>query len=86
MLVSFDHVASIIIKSMGRSPLQLGFFLAALAVACSVMPFAQSAQAVGPEPNEGDLIGNMAEEDDAVAELGSDTVEAAMGLRTLTSG
>jgi hypothetical protein len=66
--------------SIGRSPLRLGFFLAALAVAClALMPFAQSAQAVSPEPNEGDLIGNMAEEDDAVAELGSDTVEAAMG-------
>ena len=67
-------------KSIGRSPLRLGFFLPALAVACfALMPFAQSAQAVSPEPNEGDLIGNMAEEDDAVAELGSDTVEAAMG-------
>jgi hypothetical protein len=66
-------------KSIGRSPLRLGFFLAALAVAClALMPFAQSAQAVGPEPNEGDLIGNMAEEDDAVAELGDDT-EAAVG-------
>jgi hypothetical protein len=40
---------------------------------------AQSAQAVAPEPNEDDVIGNVAEENAAVAELGSDTVEAAMG-------
>jgi hypothetical protein len=67
-------------ESIGRSPLRLGFFLPALAVACfALMPFAQSAQAVGPEPNGGDLIGNVTEEDNAVLELGSDTVEAAMG-------
>jgi len=39
----------------------------------------QSAQAIGPEPGEEDLIVNMAEEDDAVVELGGDTVEAATG-------
>jgi hypothetical protein len=67
-------------KSIDRSPLRLGFFLAALAVAClALMPFAQSAQAVGPEPDEGDLIGNVTEEDNAVPELGSDTAEAAVG-------
>jgi hypothetical protein len=67
-------------KSIVRSPLRLGFFLAPLAVAClALMPFAQSAQAVGPEPNEGDLIGNVSEEDDAVADLGGDMVEAAVG-------
>ena len=33
-------------KSIGRSPLRLGFFLAALAVACfALLPFAHSAQA-----------------------------------------
>ena len=67
-------------QSIGRSPLRLGLFVAALAVAClALMPFAQSAQAVGAEPNEGDLVGNMAEEEDAVPDLGSDTEEAAVG-------
>ena len=37
------------------------------------------AQAVGSEPHEGDLIGNKAEEDDAVPDLGSDAEEAATG-------
>ena len=46
------------------------------------MPFARSAQAVSPEPSEGDLIVNMAEEDDAVAQLGSDTENAAAGQLT----
>ena len=64
-------------KSIGRSPSRLGLLLIPVVFACFAL--AQSAQAVGPEPNEGDLIGNMAEEADAVAELGSDTVEAAMG-------
>ena len=64
-------------KSMGRSPSRLGLLLIPVVFAC--FAFAQSARAVGPEPNEGDLIVNMAEEDDAVAELGSDAVEAATG-------
>jgi len=64
-------------KSMGRSPSRLGLLLIPVAFACFAL--AQSAQAVGPESNEGDLIGNVAEEDNAVLELGSDTVEAAMG-------
>jgi len=73
-------------KSIGRSPLRLSFFLAALAVAClALMPFAQSAQAVGPEPNEGDLIGNMAEEDDAVLDLSSVTGNAATANVTATA-
>ena len=62
---------------MGRSPSRLGLLLIPVVFAC--FAFAQSARAVGPEPNEGDLIVNMAEEDDAVAELGSDAVEAATG-------
>jgi hypothetical protein len=71
-------------KSIGRSPLRLGFFLAAVAVACfALMPFAQSAQAVGPEPDEGDLVGNMAEEDDAVADLGGDTENVEEGNAVL---
>src|SRR5438128_7053760 len=72
-------------KSICRSPLRLDFFLAALAVACfALMPFAQSAQSVGPEPNDGDLVGNMAEEHDAVADLGSDTEDAAVGQAATT--
>ena len=63
-------------KSMGRLPSRLGLLIPVV-FACFAL--AQSAQAVGPEPNEGNLIVNMAEQDDAVAELGSDTVEAAMG-------
>lgn len=39
----------------------------------------QSAQAIGPEPSEDDLIGNMAEEDDAVLDLSAETGNAAMG-------
>jgi hypothetical protein len=39
----------------------------------------QSANAVGPEPNEDEVVGNMAEEDDAVPDLGSDTENAAVG-------
>jgi hypothetical protein len=38
----------------------------------------QSAKAVDPEPNEDELVGNMAEEDDAVPDLGSDTENAAV--------
>ena len=64
-------------KSMGRSPSRLGLLLIPVVFACFAV--AQSAQAVGPESNEGDLIGNVAEEDNAVLELGSDTIEAAMG-------
>ena len=66
-----------LIKSKRRSPSRLGLLLIPVVFACFAL--AQSAQAVGPEPNEGDLIGNVAEEDNAVLELGSDTVEAAMG-------
>ena len=64
-------------KSMHWSPSRLGLLLVPVVFACFAL--SQSARAVGPELNEGDLIVNMAEEDDAVAELGSDTVEAAMG-------
>jgi hypothetical protein len=64
-------------KSMGRSPSRLGLLLIPVVFACFAL--AQSAQAVGPEPNEGDLIGNVTEEDNAVLELSTDTVEAAMG-------
>ena len=64
-------------KSMGRSPSRLGLLLIPVVFACFAL--AQSAQAVGPEPNGGDLIGNVTEEDNAVLELGSDAVEAAMG-------
>jgi hypothetical protein len=67
-------------KSISRSPLRLGFLLIPLALACfALTPFVQSAQAVGPEPNEGDLIGNMAEDDNAVPDLASATQEAATG-------
>jgi hypothetical protein len=52
---------------MGRSPLRLGFFLAALAVAClALMPFAQSAQAA--EENNALLEDNTAEENNALLE------------------
>jgi hypothetical protein len=64
-------------KSMGRSPSRLGVLLIPVVFACFAL--SPSAQAVGPEPTEGDLIGNMAEEDDAVADLGGDMVEAATG-------
>jgi len=64
-------------KSIGRSPSRLGLLLIPVVFACFAL--AQSAQAVGPEPNEGDLIGNVTEEDNAVLELGSDAVGAAMG-------
>jgi len=40
---------------------------------------AHNAQAVSPEPKEADLIGNMAEEDDAVLDLGSEAENAATG-------
>ena len=62
-----------LIKSIGRSPLRLA--LLPLLFACFAI--AQSAQAA--EPNERDLIGNMAEEHDAVVELGSGTQNAAAG-------
>ena len=62
-----------LIKSIGRSPLRLA--LLPLLFACFAI--AQSAQAA--EPNERDLIGNRAEEDDAVVELGSGTQNAAAG-------
>jgi hypothetical protein len=55
-------------KSLDRSPLRLGLFLAALAVAYfALMPFAQSAQAA--EENNALLEDNTAEEDDAVLDL-----------------
>jgi hypothetical protein len=52
--------------------LVIAFLLASFAVV-------QSAQAIAPDPNEDDLVGNIAEEDDAVPEPGSDTVETAVG-------
>jgi hypothetical protein len=66
-----------LIKSIGRSPLRLALLLVPLLFVCFAI--AQSAHAVSPEANEGDLIGNMAEEDDAVAKLGSGTQNAAAG-------
>jgi hypothetical protein len=66
-----------LIKSIGRSPLRLALLLVPLLFACFAI--AQSAHAVSPEGNEGDLIGSMAEDDDAVAELGSGTGTAAAG-------
>jgi hypothetical protein len=54
-------------NSMDRSPSRLGLLLIPVVFACFALT--QSAQSVGPEPGE----------DDAVAELGSATVEAAMG-------
>jgi hypothetical protein len=67
-----------LIKSIGRSPLRLAILLVIpLLFACFAI--AQSAHAVSPEGNEGDLIGSMAEDDDAVAELGSGTGTAAAG-------
>ena len=66
-----------LIKSIGRSPLRLALLLVPLLFACFAI--AQSAHAVSPEANEGDLIGNMAKEDDAVAELGTATGNAAAG-------
>jgi hypothetical protein len=59
---------------------QLQHLFIALLFACFAI--AQSAQAVSPEPNEGDLIGNMAEEDDSVAELGTATENAAAAQST----
>src|SRR4029453_11248699 len=70
-----------LIKSIGRSPLRLALLLIIpLLFACFAI--ARSAHAVSPEPNEGDLIGNMAQKDDAVVELGSDTGNAAAGQST----
>ena len=65
-----------LIKSIGRSPLRLALLLVIpLLFACFAI--AQSAQAA--ESNEGDLIGNMAEEHGAVPKLGSGTQNAAAG-------
>lgn len=50
------------------------FLFVAFTIICLVL--SPKLQAIGPEPNDGDLTGNMAEEDDAVVELGRDTVEA----------
>ena len=66
-----------LIKSIGRSPLRLALLLVPLLFVCFAI--AQSAHAVSPEANEGDLIGNMVKEDDAVAELGTATGNAAAG-------
>ena len=66
-----------LIKSIGRSPLRLALLLVPLLFACFAI--AQTADAVSPEANEGDLIGNMAEEDDAVAALGTAAGNAAVG-------
>jgi hypothetical protein len=67
-----------LIKSIGRSPLRLALLLVIpLLFACFAI--ARSAHAVSPESNEGDLIGNMAEEHDAVAKLGSGRQNAAAG-------
>jgi len=54
--------------------------LALLPLLFACFAIAQSAQAA--EPNEGDLIGNRAEEDDAVAKLGAATENAAAGQST----
>ena len=64
-------------KSICRSPSRLGVLLIPVVFACFAL--ARSAQAVSPEPSKGDLIVNMAEEDDAVAQLGSATENAAAG-------
>ena|SRR5882757_6545848 len=67
-----------LIKSIGRSPLRLALLLVIpLLFACFAI--AQSAHAVSAESNEGDLIGNMAQEHDAVVELGSGRQNAAAG-------
>src|SRR5215831_8439125 len=50
--------------------------LVAFILICFV--FSPKMQAVRPEPNEADLTGNMAEEDDAISDPGSD-IEAAAG-------
>src|ERR1700748_1387829 len=52
------------------------FGLPKLALLLGIFAGVQNVQA---EPNEADPIVNMAEEDDAVVQPGSDTVEAAMG-------
>ena len=69
-----------LIKSIGRSPLRLALLLIPLLFACFAI--AQSAHAGRPGANEGDLIGNMAEEHDAVAELGTARGNAAAGQST----
>jgi hypothetical protein len=59
---------------------QLQHLFIALLFACFAI--AQSAQAVSPEPNEGDPNGNTAEGENAVLDLSPDTESGAMGQLT----
>jgi hypothetical protein len=65
-------------KSMGRSPLRLALLLIPLLFASFAV-----VQSVQAEPNEADLSGNVAEENDAISDLGND-IEAAVGQATNT--
>jgi trimeric autotransporter adhesin len=71
------------IKSIGRSPLRLGFLLIALALACfAVLP---TAQAVVPAPDGGYPGNNTAEGEDALSSLTTGTDNTAMGFHALYS-
>ena len=57
-------------KSIGRSPSRLALFLIPLVFVC--FGLCPMAQAVGQEPNEGDLIGNVTGEEAAVGQAAND--------------
>jgi hypothetical protein len=64
-------------NSINLSPLRRALFLIAFLLACFAL--SPSAQAIGPEPEAGDLNGNATEEKTTVLDLSTEAGEGAMG-------
>src|ERR1700736_3156151 len=72
-------------KSIGRSPLRLGFLLIMLALACFALSPTPNAFGVTPAPDGGYPGGNTAEGDNALQNLTTGTYNTAAGLQALYS-
>jgi len=70
-------------KSIGRSPLRLGFLLIPLVLACFAL--SQTAQAVTPAPDGGYPAANTAEGDSALLSLTTGASNTAIGFNALMS-
>src|SRR5437016_3823437 len=69
-------------KSIGRSPLRLGFLVIPLALGCFAL--SPTARAVSPPPDGGYPNQNTAEGDDALASLTTGSSNTAIGWRALS--